>query len=375
MRPFFVKKENPTESFPSISPYWLRIQRSLFAHAEECLFEVTAEHKEVMAALEVLHIEQYVQEPSGIRGRPRISRKALARAFAARGVLGLDDANDLAQRLVLDVNLRRICGFPGRAPSESTLSRVFTEFAENEMIRETVLEDQVRLHLGETVIPHISRDATSIEVREEPAPKPKKEPRQKKKMGRKKTGEPATEKVVTRLEMQREQTWQEALGELPKVCDFGSKFSSSGYLHHWKGYKLHVDIADGGVPISVCLTSASTHDTQAAIPLMKMTDSRTFATLYDLMDRGYDARVLREVSEELGHVPLIQGKARATSPAKPFDFAEEQRFKNRTVVERFFADLKDNHCGRNIRVRGWKKVLMHLMFGILAIFASAVMRI
>ena len=37
----------------------------------------------------------------------------------------------------------------------------------------------------------------------------------------------------------------------------------------WIGYKLHLDVADGDIPISGLLTSASLHDSQAAIPLAK----------------------------------------------------------------------------------------------------------
>jgi hypothetical protein len=35
------------------------------------------------------------------------------------------------------------------------------------------------------------------------------------------------------------------------------------------GYKLHIHLADGGIPISCVLTSASVHDSQVAIPLAK----------------------------------------------------------------------------------------------------------
>ena len=34
----------------------------------------------------------------------------------------------------------------------------------------------------------------------------------------------------------------------------------------WSGYKLHIDAADGGVPLSCILTSASLHDSQVIAP-------------------------------------------------------------------------------------------------------------
>jgi len=53
------------------------------------------------------------------------------------------------------------------------------------------------------------------------------------------------------------------------------------------GYKLHIDAADGQIPISCILTSASLHDSQAAIPLAQMSAQRV-THLYDLADAAYD---------------------------------------------------------------------------------------
>jgi hypothetical protein len=328
-----------------------------------------------MMALEVLRIEDHIPSNQAWFGRRRVSRKALGRAFIARAVLGIPDVNDLYDRLVIDVKLRRICGFNGNAPSKSTLCRAFADFAEDPNIREKVLEFQVRVHLGDRVVPHVSKDSTAIEVREKGAPKARKDQQPKRKRGRPRKGEFVEPKEPNRIERQLAQTWEDAVAELPKVCDIGGKFNSSGRVDYWKGYKLHVDVADGGVPLSVCLTSASTNDSQVAIPLMKMTASRVLASMCDLMDRGYDAKLIKEFSRSQGHVPLIQSRSFPNRPAILFDPAEEERFKIRTTVERFFSDLKDNHCGRSIRVKGWKKVLMHLMFGVLAIFATTVLKI
>ncbi len=64
------------------------------------------------------------------------------------------------------------------------------------------------------------------------------------------------------------------LTELPKQCGRGTKCNAQGYKNSWKGYKLHIDAADCGVPISAVLTSASAHDSQAAVPLALITASR-----------------------------------------------------------------------------------------------------
>jgi hypothetical protein len=64
------------------------------------------------------------------------------------------------------------------------------------------------------------------------------------------------------------------LEDLPTACDVGTKKNSKGYKTSWIGYKLHIDSADGGVPISCVLTSASVHDSQVAIPLAKISNDR-----------------------------------------------------------------------------------------------------
>ena len=78
-------------------------------------------------------------------------------------------------------------------------------------------------------------------------------------------------------------------------------------------------MADGQIPISCLLTSASLHDSQAAIPLATLSAERT-TNLYDLMDAAYDAKQIRQHSRSLGHVPLID-----TNPRRDKTLAEELR--------------------------------------------------
>ena len=80
----------------------------------------------------------------------------------------------------------------------------------------------------------------------------------------------------------------EMLADLPRTCDVGVKRDAKGHQESWSGYKLHVDAADGGVPLSCILTSASLHDSQAAIPLATLTAARV-TNLHDLMDSACDA--------------------------------------------------------------------------------------
>ena len=63
---------------------------------------------------------------------------------------------------------------------------------------------------------------------------------------------------------------------------------------------LDLDATDGGIPISGLLTSASVHDSQAAIPLARLT-ARRVTSLQDLMDSAYDAPEIRAFRRNVGH--------------------------------------------------------------------------
>ncbi|MFN0100499.1 MAG: IS5/IS1182 family transposase, partial [Bryobacteraceae bacterium] len=51
------------------------------------------------------------------------------------------------------------------------------------------------------------------------------------------------------------------------------------------------------------------------------------------------------------------------------------RFKNRTMVERGFSRLKDEFLSSQIRVRGAKKVMAQMMFGVLALTVDQLLRL
>jgi hypothetical protein len=169
------------------------------------------------------------------------------------------------------------------------------------------------------------------------------------------------------------------LAELPQACDVGSKTNSQGYKETWIGWKLHLDVADGQIPISAVLNSASLHVSQVAIPLMTQTSQRV-DYLYDLMDSAYDSDEIHAHSRQLQHVPIIavhprRGTKKPSPLYKVFppklapqlSWAQQDRFKERTMIERVNARLKDEFGASQIRVRGGAKVMAHLMFGVLAL--------
>ncbi|WP_411727293.1 transposase [Methyloglobulus sp.] len=100
--------------------------------------------------------------------------------------------------------------------------------------------------------------------------------------------------------------------------------NSEGHKVSWIGYKLHIDVADGGIPVRAVLTSASTHDGQAAFPLAKTSGGRV-ANLYGVMDSAYDVPHIHAMSRGLGHVPLIDVDPRRGRALKNEMTAEQER--------------------------------------------------
>jgi hypothetical protein len=227
----------------------------------------------------------------------------------------------------------------------------------------------IRRQVKPKLVGHVSRDATAIEAPEKPAPKPAPAPAVAKQRGRPRRGEVRPPAPPKRLELQPARTLAENLADLPSACAVGCKRNSKGHQESWIGYKLHLDVVDGDIPVSAVLTGAGVHDSQVAIPLAQMTAQR-ITSLYDLMDSAYDAPQIHAFSRALGHVPIIDPNPRRGEKI-PLAPAQAQRFKERTAAERVNSRLKERYGGRWVRVRGASKVGSHLAFGLLALTVSA----
>ena len=163
-------------------------------------------------------------------------------------------------------------GLEERLRNEAAFSRAFGEFAEGGLpgrLHEALLERAPERHLAG----HVSRDSTAIAGCEKPAPKASPAAKPKRRVGGPPMGEQRP-KELSRLKRQASMTLDELLEELPKAFDIGVKSAGKGYLERWTGYRLHLDAIDGGIPISCLLTSASVHDSQAAVPLATLTARR-----------------------------------------------------------------------------------------------------
>lgn len=353
----------------TLSQFWHTIQTNLFPWLSEELGPLDQEHRKIIAILEMTRVEDFVKShPRNAPGRPPACRAGIARAFVAKASLNLSTTRQLLDRLKVDIVLRRICGFERRSniPEECTFSRAFNEFSENN-VPERIHKAIIATYQSQRLVGHLSRDSTAIEAREKVAYVEKKKVIKKPRGRPKKEESPAVVKEVTRIERQLKMTTvTEMLADLPKVCDVGTKVDSKGYKISWRGYKLHIDTADGDIPISCVLTSASTHDSQVAIPLALISKERV-TNCYDLMDSGYDSGLIRFHSQSLGHVPLIDFNRRSEKDTRMFDPAEARRYKERSSAERVNSRLKDSFGGRFVRVKGFAKVMAHLMFGVICL--------
>jgi hypothetical protein len=373
-----------------LSQYWKRIQGKLFPWLEEEVGPLTEKQQQLITVLEIARVEDFIGYRGICAGAPEADRQAIARAFVAKAVYNMTTNVHLRERLLCDKALRRICGWERKdeIPSESTFSRAFNEFSKSSLASR-VHEALIKKHHSETVVGHISRDSTAVEARERVSAEAKKKAKEKKaaesakkaseqqtgkaKRGRPKKGEERPVKEKTRLERQQTMTLKEMLADLPTGCDIGTKHNSKGYQESWKGYKFHIDTADGAIPVSALLSSASVHDSQLALPLATITAKRV-TNFYDVMDAAYDAEVIREHSLSLGHVPLIDFNHRSPSDTREFAPHEAQRYKERSTAERVNARLKDEFGGRMVRVRGPEKVMTHLMFGLIALTVDQLIR-
>ena len=210
--------------------------RELFPRLESELGPMGERYELFVAVLELVRVEALLPYFRGQVGRPEEDRAALARAFIAKAVFDIPTTRGLIERLEVDGRLCRLCGWSGagRLPSEATFSRAFSEFAESGLasrLHETLIARTMDGHLVE----HISRDATAIEAREKPSPKPKAAKPKRRKRGRPRKGE-ARAKEPSRLERQLTMSLPQMLADLPRACDVGSKRNAKGHTTSWIVY-------------------------------------------------------------------------------------------------------------------------------------------
>ena len=202
---------------------WIHIQGSLFPWLREEVDPMTEALGRLVTTLDVIGLEAFVPEPPRGPGRPPEDRRALARAFVAKAMLGIPTTSALIERLAVDKSLRRILGWERRSqvPSEATFSRAFAEFAQGDL-PDRMHEALIGRALGGRIVGVIARDATDPriavrgEAREKPAakeagdskddPPPPAAAPPPRKRGRPRKDEQRPKPEPTRLERQTSQT-------------------------------------------------------------------------------------------------------------------------------------------------------------------------
>lgn len=357
---------------PDLTTIFHLLQRQLFPMLASELGALSALDHQFCEVISLTDLGRFTRayEWCG-NGAPPCQRTWLAHAFIAKHVYQFPTTRALLDALQSRPLLRQLCGWEsaGELPSEPTFSRAFQQFSDDQL-PQRIHEHMVKAHAGPKLVGHVSRDATAIEAPERPAAKPAPAaPAAPRKRGRPRRGVVRPPVPPKRLELQLARTLAENLADLPTGCDVGCKRNSNGHQESWIGYKLHLDTVDGDFPVSAVLTSASVHDSQVAIPLAQLSAQRV-TSLYDLMDSAYDAPQIHAFSQSLGHVPIIDPNPRRGEKI-PLALAQARRFKERSAAERVNSLLKERYGGRWVRVRGAAKVMCHLMFGLVALTATA----
>ncbi len=340
-----------------------------------CYRLLAEDHRSFLALLQI--VESHLP-PLGYQenwtGRPSFRLEPFIRAFLARSFFRIPTMEDLRTRLRADPNLRSICGFTV-VPSAATFSRRMAVLAENPLLTKT-LADMVSTYHEGRIVGHISRDSTAIPVRERPCNKKTdvtiSRPRTYRR-GRPRKDEIRPEKTPTVLSGQAAISALDAIKALNTACSWGCKKNSQGNVSFGKGYKLHLDVTDTGIPVTAIVSGANVHDSQAAIPLEKISEQRvTF--LYSVMDSAYDAAPVYAFIRSRNRVPLIHRNKRRHDARPPVDAATKRRYGVRSTVERANAHLKDWLIPAQICVRGIKKVTFRLLCGVVCLAALKIVQ-
>jgi transposase len=300
-------------------------------------------------------------------GRIPYQYQPFVRSVLAKSFFKIDTTTQFIHRLQTDSTLRLLCGFE-KVPGRSTFSRNFTALSETAIMSETLDRLVKEAHAGQVVY-HVSRDSTAIEAREKAEKKLKKEEKEEKKVrGRPKKGEIRPPKPETVIEKQVHESVEDSLKNIDTACAHGCKKNSHGVTQFWTGYKLHLDVSDTGFPLSAFVSGANVHDSQLAIPLEKMTESKVFFC-YSLMDAAYDCSVIDNFIRSRERIPIIDPNNRGNESRPPLDPAKKERYKKRTEVERANSILKDWLLPGKLYVKGHTKVSFVLFGAVLCLAA------
>lgn len=256
-------------------------------------------------------------------------------------------------RLLSCSNLRTIIGV-AEVPSLSVISKK-TDTLIDLVDFSSILASICSSFYKDRLVCHLSIDSTISEAREKPV---KAEKPGKRKRGRKRKGsdEPTIAEEKEQLyDLMENGGVDEFLSTLEHRCSVTGKKNSKGNMEWSIGYKAHLAVDDNGIIVAHHVTGASVHDSQVAIPLMRMADRRC-DYLYALMDGGYTSQRIEAFASSIGKVPIIDRRADRNGNKKEMEPCKAERYKARTTVERTNSELKECFLPGKLYSRGKKGI-------------------
>ena len=252
-----MKKREQTfdKALEAIHAFQEALQGTLFPCIEAEIGNLDGKHREFVEICAAVHGDFPAEKFAWCgNGKPPVSRWSYFKALLAKAFWNFPSTAALIGELAARPVLRRLCGFedPGDVPSEGNFSKVFGAFADDGTAQYVFARFIAHAFEG-ALIHHLLIDSAAVHAREKAAVK-----------------DPSSPTQESRLAVQPSRSADENFRDLPAQCDVGVKRNSKGFKESWRGYKLHVAASDGDIPVAMWLTSASLHDSQAAIPVLRL---------------------------------------------------------------------------------------------------------
>ena len=242
-----------------LSDYWYAFQQELFPRLESELGPMGERYELFVAVLELVRVEALLPFRGQV-GRPEEDRAALARAFIAKAVFDIPTTRALIERLedrqaMPAVRLER-CRPDFRARGAFSLrvseSRLASRLHETLQLRGRLLDGVILSSTlagcdGDRGAGEGGAEAEGSEAEAAQA-------------GAATQGRGCLAGDRSRASGTATDDEPSADAGTCRGCDVGSKRNAKGHTTSWIGYKLHVDTADGGIPIScidVCVDAAT----------------------------------------------------------------------------------------------------------------------
>lgn len=156
------------------------------------------------------------------------------------------------------------------------------------------------------------------------------------------------------------------------------KTATDGKKRYTWGFKAHLLCdAEYELPISVDVTAGNVHDVRRASPLLRQgtyADSR-FWPKYVLGDAAYSSEKLRkQMRHNHAATPIIDPNPAHKKAVRATDMTDDWKsiYAKRTAVERLFSRLKSHRRLNFIRVRGLRKVSVHVLLSVIVLQAQAI---